>query len=415
MKLVLLLTFSSLTITSAAADILTLQQSNELYTLTGLGTNATGAGTARVTFGSCKYDGSVTKCTVTGNYTGLGGGTYQFLLTYPGNGISPLQTVASPPGSNNVYFNLLAGSLTFSIMPSSGGTFSFDPLSFNLFYDFTATCTGTTNCSVGGVGVTPNATITGKVNGQFDPTPMIKSLVTATGYGGSPAIAPATWVEIYGTNLSTTARLVWGGADFNGAQAPTALGGTTVKIAGQSAFVDFVSPNQVNAQIPSNIPLGQQSVVITTAGGASVGTTVTVNAVQPGILAPAVFNVNGVQYAVALFPDGATYVLPPQSGIPTRRAKPGDTIVLYGVGFGPVSPNINAGLIVGQANTLSGVQFSIGGKPATLAFAGLVSGFLGLYQFNLVVPAITASDSTVVTFSINGNTGTQMLYLPISN
>ncbi len=413
MKLALFV--SLLTAVPATADILTLLPSNETYTLTGLGTNATGAGTTRVTFGSCNYDGANTKCVLSGNYTGLGGGKYQFLLTYPGNGISPLQTVASPIGSDTIFFNLSAGSLTFSITPNSGGTFSFDPFIFNLFFDQTATCTGTNVCGVGSVGVTPNSTISGKVNGQFDPTPMIKGVVTATGYGGAPAIAPASWVEIYGTNLSTTKLLQWGGADFNGPQAPIALGGTTVKIGGQSAFVQFVNPDQVNVQVPSTVATGRQPVVVTTAGGASAATMITVNSVQPGLLAPAVLNINGVAYAEALFPDGGTYVLPPVPGILTRRAKPGDTIMLYGVGFGPVSPNINAGVIVGQANNLSGLQFSIGGKPATLAFAGLVSGFVGLYQFNVVIPQIPASDSASVTFSLNGNTGTQTLNLPISN
>ena len=371
-RMKLALVFALLTAAPASAEVLNLLTSNELYTLTGLGPNASGAGTTRVTLGNCNYDGKNTTCALTGRYNELGGGKYQFQLIYPGNGLSPLTTVASPAGSDIYFWNLTAGSLTFSIMPNSGGTFFFEFVSDFIQFDSTQTCTGTPVCSIGSVGVTPNATITGVQHGFFDPTPLIKSVVTATGYGGSPAIAPATWVEIYGNNLSTTARQVWGGQDFNGAQAPTALGGTTVKVAGQLAFVDFVSPNQVNAQIPSNIPLGQQSVVVTTAGGASIGTTVTVNAVQPGVLAPAVFNVNGTQYAVAQFADGATYVLPPQAGLPTRRAKPGDTIVLYGVGFGPVSPNINAGLIVGQANSLSGLQFSIGGKPATVAFAGLV-------------------------------------------
>lgn len=417
MRLTFLLALICLTSSTAVADILTLLPSKQLYTLTGLGVNPTGAGTARVSFGACNYDGSTTSCVVSGAYTGLGGGTYQFLLKYPGNGVSPLQTVASPPGSNNIYFNLLAGSLTFSITTNTGSTFAFQPLSFNLVYDSTATCTGTPVCGVGAVGTTPNSTITGTVSGQFDPTPMIKSVVTATGYGGSTSIAPATWVEIYGTNLSTTQMQQWAGGDFNGAQAPAALGGTTVKVGGQSAFVEYVSPGQVNVQVPSNVATGRQAVVVTTAGGASTATMVTVNTVQPGLLAPDAVTLNGIHYAVALFPDAVTYVLPNGSvpGLQTRRARPGDTITLYGVGFGGVSPNINAGLIVQQSNNLSGFQLSLGGQAATVQYAGLVSGFLGLYQFNIVVPQIAASDSVPVTFSINGNTGSQTVYLPISN
>ncbi len=126
--------------------------------------------------------------------------------------------------------------------------------------------------------------------------------------------------------------------------APTSLAGTTVTIGGQLAFVDYTTPGQVNAQVPSGVATGLQSVVVTTGGGVSLPYAVQVNAVQPGLLAPPVFQINGNQYVVAVFPpDGGTYVLPPgvTNAVPTRRAKPGDTIVLYGMGFGPVTPNIS--------------------------------------------------------------------------
>ena len=60
---------------------------------------------------------------------------------------------------------------------------------------------------------------------------------------------------------------------------------------------------------------------------------------MPGLLAPASLKIGGKQYVAAFFADG-TYVLPPNSvpGLTSRDAKPGDTIVLYGIGFGPVVP-----------------------------------------------------------------------------
>jgi len=406
----------------ASGAVVTLAPSTQAVTFTGTGTNASGAGTTRVSWGSCAYDGNNTSCTVSGPYTGLGnGGTYTFLLVYPGNGASPLGTIASPPGSDLVTYSLAAGSLGFTLRPNGGGLVNFYDLSFNLYFSsVTDSCTGVSICAVGLVGTTPGATITGPVNGSFDTTPIIGSpagVVTATAYGGFRAIAPATWIEIYGRNLATTLRQTWSGTDFNGAQAPTSLGGTTVTVGGKAAYVDYVSPGQVNAQVPSGIASGPQPVVVTTFGGASVAATVTVNAVEPGILAPSVFRLAGAQYAVALFPDGITYVLPPGvvSGIPIARAKPGDTILLYGVGFGPVTPNINAGVIVQENNNLPGFQAAFAGVPATVQFAGLVQGFLGLYQFNVVVPNVAASDAVPFTFSLGGTAGTQTLVLPVGN
>jgi uncharacterized protein (TIGR03437 family) len=80
-----------------------------------------------------------------------------------------------------------------------------------------------------------------------------------------------------------------------------------------------------------------------------------VNATQAGLLAPSSFSVGGQQYVVALFSDGATYVLPPGAiaGVPSRRARAGDAITLYGIGFGPVTPNIPAGQVVQQSSALT--------------------------------------------------------------
>jgi uncharacterized protein (TIGR03437 family) len=107
----------------------------------------------------------------------------------------------------------------------------------------------------------------------------------------------------------------------------------------------------------------------------------------------------------ALFPDGVTFVLPPIAGIPTARAKPGDTIIFYGVGFGPVTPDNPAGLIETQANTLqsqNAFTASFAGTPAKVTFAGLTSGFVGLYQFNVVVPNIAPGDAVLFTYTLGG-------------
>jgi uncharacterized protein (TIGR03437 family) len=403
---------------ASEAVVVTLHTSTQPLTLTGTGANATGAGTSRLTLGACSYDGTNTTCVLAGAYSGLGnGGTYQFQLVYPGNGPSPATAITSPPTSNNFTLSLTAGTFSFTLTPAGGTAVRFYDLTGSVVYDQTATCTGVGTCAVGAVGQTQGGVITGLVTGTFDTTPLVNSVISASSYGGFSAIAPATWIEIYGMNLATTPGQTWAGSDFNGANAPAALGGTTVTVAGKPAYIDYVSPHQVNVQVPSGIPTGRQTLVVTTFGGSSVGTPLTVNVVEPGLLAPSVFNLAPGQYVVALFPNGATYVLPPgvTSSVPSSRAKPGDTITMFGVGFGTVSPNIDAGVIVQQSNNLSGMQVSIGGQPATVQYAGLVQGFLGLYQFNVLVPNVPANDATPVTFSLNGTAGTQKLILPIGN
>ena len=401
----------------ASAGIITLEQSTQNLLLTGLGPNSNGDGVSRVTWGNCVFDGTNTNCTLSGQFTGLGpGGTWDFVLAYPGNGPSPL-TATTAPGSNFFTLSLSQGSLTFTFNESNGTSVSFGNNFSLLYVNGATTCTGNpTTCSVGDVGLTAGATISGPVTGSLDPTPVIQTAISAGAYGGFPAIAPGTWIEIYGRLLATTTG-TWAQSDFQGNNAPTALKGSTVTIGGQSAFVDYVSPNQVNVQVPSGVASGSQPLIVTTIAGSSLPFSITVNTTEPGFLAPPQFKLGGTQYAVGIFADGF-YVLPPGEvdGVASRRAIPGDEIILYGIGFGTVTPDNPAGVIEQATNKLT-AQFdvSIGGVSANVPYAGLTPGFVGLYQFNVVVPNIPPNDKTPLTFTLDGKAGTQSLSLFIGN
>lgn len=242
-------------------------------------------------------------------------------------------------------------------------------------------------------------------------------VLSAGGFGAFPAVAPGSWIEIYGTGLSTTSR-EWTGADFSGLNAPVSLDGVSVRIGGQAAYINYVSPGQINAQVPSNAPLGTQPLTVSTAIGTSAAANVAVNATQPGLNAPALFRVNGRQYAAALFPDNITFALPVSAiaGVRSRPARVGETITLYGVGFGPVTPAIAAGQVVQGSNMLSApLQVFFGGVRATVTYAGLAPGAVGLYQFNVVVPAVAAGDAVPLTFTLGGTGGTQILFTSVAN
>src|ERR1039457_7710377 len=405
----------------ASATVATLGPSNQIFTLTGIGPNASGQGQAKMTWGSCVFEGTTTTCTLSGSFTGFagggtGGGTYSFVVSYAGNGAFPLIAVF-PIGSDMFYAQALSN-YTFSVTltENNGPTVSFYSFAnFNFLFS-NPTCTVIVGvCDAAPVGQTPNATITGPITGAFDPTPTIlpAGVITAGNYGAFQAIAPATWIEIYGYNLATTRAQTWAGTDFIGSQAPATLGGTTVTVAGKPAFVDFVGPGQVNVQVPSGIDPGRQPVIVTTAGGTSLAYTVTVKTNEPGLLAPPAFIIKGSQYVVALFANTLTYVLPVNlAGVVTSRVRAGDTITLYGIGFGTVTPNILAGQIVQQTNALqSAFQVFFAGIPATATYAGFAPGYVGLYQFNVVVPNVAASDTVPLTFTLAGAAGPQNLVI----
>ncbi len=248
------------------------------------------------------------------------------------------------------------------------------------------------------------------------PPPVVLSAISASAFGAFPTFAPGSWIEIYGTNLALNPQ-TWASTDFSGVNGPTKLGGTTVTIGGQSAFIDYVSPLQVNVQVPGNVSTGSQSLVVTTGVGSSAPFPVTVDATVPGLLDPPGFKIGSTQYVVAQFSDNS-YVLPPGalSGITSERAKPGDEIVIYGIGFGPVLPDIQPGQLVQQSNSLvEPLTISFGGTAAHLDYYGLAPNYMGLYQFNVTVPQIAPSDSVPLTFSLGGTAGAQTLAIAIGN
>jgi uncharacterized protein (TIGR03437 family) len=251
---------------------------------------------------------------------------------------------------------------------------------------------------------------------QAQPAVASGGVISAGAFGAFTAVAPGSWIEIYGSNLAAHSRS-WSAADFNGNNGPTSLDGTSVTIGGQPAFLDYISPGQVNVQVPSSIGTGAQPLVVQTPAGSSAAYSVTVNAQQPGLLAPGSFAIGGKQYVTAVFNDG-TYVLPPGAipGLASRRAQPGDSIAFYGVGFGSVTPDTPAGQIVQRLNTLvAPLHIYFGQMEASWSYAGLAPQAVGLYQFNVVVPNVAGGDAIPLTFSLAGASGHQTLYIPVAN
>jgi len=242
-------------------------------------------------------------------------------------------------------------------------------------------------------------------------------VVTASAFGASRIVAPGSWIEIYGSRLASAAR-AWTLDDFKNGRAPTSLAGTRVTIDGQEAFLSYVSPNQVNALLPWKLSPGRHKIRVITSQGASTPYEVTVASVSPALYAPPSFIYGGRQYVAAVSGDGSAFVAPPGAlpGLPVRRARPGETIVLFGVGFGPVSPNVDAGTIAQQASELAApLEVHFGNTPAdVISYKGLAPGAVGLYQINVQVPAVTPGDDVPLTIRVGEQTVSQQLFTTIA-
>jgi uncharacterized protein (TIGR03437 family) len=174
-------------------------------------------------------------------------------------------------------------------------------------------------------------------------------------------------------------------------------------IDGKPAYVYYVSPTQINVLSPADTAQGSVPVQVTYAGK----TSNTLNATQE-TYAPALFTLSplGQKYVAATHADGS-YVGPTNlyPGL-TTPVQPGETIVLYGTGFGPTTPSTNVG------QTFSGAPLipippsaTIGGFFATVLWAGLVAP--GEYQFNIVVPYGPQSGDNPVLLTVFGGPSSQ--------
>lgn len=253
------------------------------------------------------------------------------------------------------------------------------------------------------------------------PLPAISSngVLHATAFGGGAKAAPGSYLEIYGTALAGTTRS-WTDADFSGSVAPTTLDSVQVTVGGVRAFVNFISPTQVNVQVPEGIPAGDSvPVVLSYNGLSSAVANIAIRDSVGGILAPPSFKSGDMQYAAAVHSATGKFVANDKiAGVENLPAVPGETLIFYGVGFGAVNPNFpplggrRAGSNPLQV-LVNPVSFKFGDIEAKVGFGGLAPTFIGLYQFNVEVPVNSPTGDVALTISQNGAPIEQKLFLPV--
>ncbi|MFN7542354.1 MAG: hypothetical protein ACK5TN_06145 [Acidobacteriota bacterium] len=200
-----------------------------------------------------------------------------------------------------------------------------------------------------------------------------------------------------------------------GAPLPTTLSGVRVLVNGRAAPLYFVSPGQINFQVPFET-LGGDAIVQVERGGA-VGNRVAVNIVSQ---AGRILVWPGLRHGIIVNADGSL-PLPPgvQLGaFPTKAARPGDVLVIYAIGFGQTAPAVASGAASpsGPLAQLSNVIVRFGATtlfdttiPVAAQFAGLSPGFVGLYQINVQVPrGVPASSEYDLSIQYNNQLSNQV-------
>ena len=234
------------------------------------------------------------------------------------------------------------------------------------------------------------------------PASRVDRVTDAASYTG--AIAPGEWVSIFGSGFSSGIR-IWTSADFVHGQLPLSLDGVSASIDGQPAYIEYVSPEQINVLAPADSNSGRVSVQVTTRQGASYSGNVMLQRLAPQLFTWAP---GAVTYVAAEHADGSL-VGPPTANQPARV---GEIVEVYGTGFGATSPDVPVSQAVFQPVVLaSPVNVAIGGAPARVAWAGLIGP--GLYQINVQVPDVAQGDQPVV-MSVAGFQSAAGLFLPVT-
>jgi uncharacterized protein (TIGR03437 family) len=220
------------------------------------------------------------------------------------------------------------------------------------------------------------------------PTIYANGVTNAASY--SPRISPGAIASIFGTGFGTATFVADDGFAW-----PTTANGVSVKVNSVAAPLDFVSPGQINFQVPWATPTtGTVSVAVVVSGGSS-----NIAAVAVGTAAPGLF----------VMPSGQAAVLNPDYSIndPSNPANVGTTIFAYLTGSGPVSPPAKDGvpasttsLVYAQASSSA----TIGTLQATVSFAGLAPSFIGEVQMNIIVPTGLAPGTYPLSVTIDGQT-----------
>lgn len=214
--------------------------------------------------------------------------------------------------------------------------------------------------------------------------PNVTAAISANLDKNATIVAPGGLVTIFGTNL---VKVATGLSGWAGSVLPQSLNGASVTIGGKSAALVYVSPTQINAQVPVDVTLGPQPVVVKSPVGPGVSFNVTVAATAPAIFfAPVAAVLKNADFSLVA------------AGNP---AHVGDVILVYCTGLGLTSATLPTGTLVPPTAvpaTNVAVTATIGGQPAPVAYAIASPGFAGLYQVALTVPAgVTGSSPIILT------------------
>ncbi len=196
----------------------------------------------------------------------------------------------------------------------------------------------------------------------------------------STSLAPESIVSAFGSGLATSTLAA------SSTPLPTTLAGTMVKVRDSAgterlAPLFFVSPAQINYQIPATTATGAATITVTSGDGS-----LSTGSAQIANIAPGLFTANasgqGIAAAIALRikADGSQSYEPVVQFDPTQNK-----FVAVPIDLGPETDQVFLllfGTGIRYRSSLSAVNAQVGATNAQVNFAGAQGSFAGLDQVN---------------------------------
>jgi uncharacterized protein (TIGR03437 family) len=205
-------------------------------------------------------------------------------------------------------------------------------------------------------------------------TPSIAGLTNGASYQKS--YAPGMVAAIFGANLALVTT------SASTAPLPVSLDNASVTINGVAAPLYYISPTQLNVQIPYETPASGTVPVIVSNNGLTSSTSIAMAAAAPGI-----------------FTDTSGAI------VPSSTATRGQTVTIYVAGAGALLPSVATGATPGSAGTpvpTATTLVTVGGVQATTSYIGVPSWSVGVLQINFVVPSTVTTGAQSVVVSVGG-------------
>jgi len=220
------------------------------------------------------------------------------------------------------------------------------------------------------------------------------SIVSAASFLAGPLV-PGAIHTVFGRNFGPVGGALTGLNPVSGNLAAM-TSRVSVEVDGVAAPMFFANSTQINFQAPFEI--GSSSTVIVRRDGRSSAP----ESIASSDARPELFQYPSGSRAVAVNQDGSLNDV-------SQPAARGSFVTFYATGHGAVTPAISTGQPAPSDGTLhlaSGfVECTIGGRPATVAFAGLAPGFVGLLQLNVQIPQDTpVGDAVSIGLTVAGRT-----------